>query len=168
MLVATHDLPLAAELCERAVILAQGSVVADGPCFEILGDSELLAEHDLELPVGLDLTRVRRRARPGDSHPTAVAMSRFYVMPDVAPAHRLHPNRRTSAPVADVVDSKLQIRASRQHLNEFVGDVRPRGRLCRKELQRQPRGMHCRGSLTTDVRHDPWQQRGAAGPRTRR
>ena len=74
MLVATHDLPLAAELCERAVILAQGSVVADGPCFEILGDSELLAEHDLELPVGLDLTRVRRRARPGDSHPTAVAM----------------------------------------------------------------------------------------------
>ena len=32
MLVVTHDLPFAAELCERAVILSGGRVVADGPC----------------------------------------------------------------------------------------------------------------------------------------
>ena len=38
MLVTTHDLPLAAELCERAVILAGGRVAADGDCREILGD----------------------------------------------------------------------------------------------------------------------------------
>jgi cobalt/nickel transport system ATP-binding protein len=51
MLVTTHDLPLAAELCDRAVILAHGKVVADGATPEILGDENLLAAHDLELPV---------------------------------------------------------------------------------------------------------------------
>ena len=50
MLVATHDLLFAAELCERSVILARGAVVADGPTAELLADAELLARHDLELP----------------------------------------------------------------------------------------------------------------------
>jgi cobalt transport protein ATP-binding subunit len=64
LLVATHDLPLAAELCERAVILARGRVVADGPTDALLADGGLLAEHDLELPAGFDLARVMRRPRP--------------------------------------------------------------------------------------------------------
>lgn len=55
MLLATHDLPLAAQLCERAVILAAGRVVADAPVRELLADSELLAAYDLELPAGFDL-----------------------------------------------------------------------------------------------------------------
>ncbi len=58
MLVVTHDLPFAARLCERAVILSAGRIVADGPCGEILADEDLLAEHDLELPEGFDLTRL--------------------------------------------------------------------------------------------------------------
>ena len=58
MLVATHDLPLAAQLCERAVVLDGGHIVADGPVAEILADPELLAAHDLELPLGFDLARV--------------------------------------------------------------------------------------------------------------
>jgi cobalt/nickel transport system ATP-binding protein len=62
MLVVTHDLPLAATLCERAVILSAGRIVADGPCPDILGDTELLAAHDLELPEGFDLGRVALRA----------------------------------------------------------------------------------------------------------
>jgi cobalt/nickel transport system ATP-binding protein len=65
MLVTTHDLPLAAELCERAVILARGRVVADGRCREILGNQELLQANDLELPAGFDLDRVALRPRPG-------------------------------------------------------------------------------------------------------
>jgi cobalt/nickel transport system ATP-binding protein len=58
MLVATHDLPLAAQLCERAVVLDAGRVVADGPAAELLADAALLARHDLELPLGFDLARV--------------------------------------------------------------------------------------------------------------
>ena len=64
LLVVTHDLPFAAELCERAVILSGGRVVADGSCAELLANSELLARHDLELPAGFDPTRVTRRPRP--------------------------------------------------------------------------------------------------------
>ena len=68
MLVTTHDLPLAAELCERALILARGRVVADGPCREILGDPELLRANDLELPSGFDLDLVELRPRPDRKH----------------------------------------------------------------------------------------------------
>jgi cobalt/nickel transport system ATP-binding protein len=58
MLVVTHDLPLAARLCERAVVLSAGRIVADGPCADILTDIDLLAAHDLELPEGFDLSRL--------------------------------------------------------------------------------------------------------------
>ena len=66
MLVVTHDLPFAARLCERAVILSGGRIVADGPCADVLADEDLLAAHDLELPAGFDLERVERRPRPGE------------------------------------------------------------------------------------------------------
>jgi cobalt/nickel transport system ATP-binding protein len=79
MLVTTHDLPLAAELCERAVILAGGRVVADGPCREVLADAALLAAHDLELPAGFDLDRVEQRRRP--AHRSADAESSIRMMP---------------------------------------------------------------------------------------
>ena len=65
LLVVTHDLPFAAELCERAVILSRGRIVADGPCDAILEDEDLLAAHDLELPAGFDPALVRRRSRAG-------------------------------------------------------------------------------------------------------
>jgi cobalt/nickel transport system ATP-binding protein len=61
MLVVTHDLPFAAELCERAVILAGGRLAADGPCRELLVDGALLALHDLELPAGIDVSRIPLR-----------------------------------------------------------------------------------------------------------
>jgi cobalt/nickel transport system ATP-binding protein len=64
LLVVTHDLPFAAELCERAVILSRGRVAADGPCAALLSDPALLAGHDLELPAGFDPARVTRRPRP--------------------------------------------------------------------------------------------------------
>lgn len=51
-IVVTHDLPFALATCDRALILAAGRFVADGPTRTILGDTELLARHRLELPLG--------------------------------------------------------------------------------------------------------------------
>lgn len=52
MLIVTHDLPYAAQLCRRAIVMDGGVIVADGPIDEVLADSELLAAHRLELPWG--------------------------------------------------------------------------------------------------------------------
>ena len=52
MLIVTHDLPYAAQLCDRAVVVDGGVVVADGAVNEILADADLLAAHRLELPWG--------------------------------------------------------------------------------------------------------------------
>lgn len=56
MLIVTHDLPYAAQLCQRAVVMDSGVIVADGPIAEILADAELLAAHRLELPWGFSVT----------------------------------------------------------------------------------------------------------------
>lgn len=52
LLVITHDLPFALELCDRAVIFDEGRVVADGDTPDILGDDDLLSRHRLEMPFG--------------------------------------------------------------------------------------------------------------------
>jgi energy-coupling factor transporter ATP-binding protein EcfA2 len=52
-LIATHDLDLAWDLCERTVLLAEGRIVADGPTRELLCRRELLEAHGLELPLAL-------------------------------------------------------------------------------------------------------------------
>jgi len=54
LLVATHDLPFALQLCPRAVVLDDGVVVADGPTADLLADADLMAAHRLELPYGFD------------------------------------------------------------------------------------------------------------------
>lgn len=48
----THDLPYALEVCDRAVILDGGRAVADGQISDVFNDPELLRAHDLELPRG--------------------------------------------------------------------------------------------------------------------
>jgi len=55
MLMVTHDLPYALQLCPRSVVIDGGVVVADGPTREILADPAFLAEHRLELPFGFAL-----------------------------------------------------------------------------------------------------------------
>lgn len=52
VLMVTHDLPYALELCERSLILSDGVIAADGPTRELLADEELLRRNRLELPYG--------------------------------------------------------------------------------------------------------------------
>jgi len=55
VLMVTHDLPYAYQLCPRAVIMDAGRIVADGPTAKLLSDSSLLARHRLELPYGFSI-----------------------------------------------------------------------------------------------------------------
>ena len=54
LLMVTHDLPYAYELCERSMILSKGQIVADDTTFNILTNDELMRENRLELPFGFD------------------------------------------------------------------------------------------------------------------
>lgn len=60
LLVVTHDLPYALQLCERSVLLSGGTIVADGRTVDVLADEALLREHRLELPYGFDPRSVAR------------------------------------------------------------------------------------------------------------
>lgn len=51
--IATHDLEMALELCERGVIMDDGRIVADGMIKDILQDKILLENHGLEVPYSL-------------------------------------------------------------------------------------------------------------------
>lgn len=57
VLMVTHDLPYAMQLCRRSVILDGGRIAADGPTRDILADEELLRAHRLELPYGFHPVR---------------------------------------------------------------------------------------------------------------
>ncbi|MFC3690028.1 energy-coupling factor ABC transporter ATP-binding protein [Aquipuribacter hungaricus] len=65
VVVVTHDLPFALELCERSVVLDAGRIAHDGPTLDVLQDPDLLARHRLELPVGFDPAAVVPRGRTG-------------------------------------------------------------------------------------------------------
>lgn len=54
VLMVTHDLPYALQLCSRSVLLDAGRIVADGATRDLLADHVLMAAHRLELPYGFD------------------------------------------------------------------------------------------------------------------
>ena len=55
LLMVTHDLPFAYEICQRAVILSAGVVAADDEISSVLANKQLLNAHRLELPKGFNL-----------------------------------------------------------------------------------------------------------------
>ncbi len=54
VLMVTHDLPYALELCPRSVVLSEGVIAADGRTQDLLCDEALMRAHRLELPFGFD------------------------------------------------------------------------------------------------------------------
>ncbi|WP_218004509.1 energy-coupling factor ABC transporter ATP-binding protein [Microtetraspora niveoalba] len=58
VLMVTHDLPYALELCERSLILSAGVIAADAPTRDLLSDADLLSAHRLELPYGFAVPAV--------------------------------------------------------------------------------------------------------------
>ena len=50
-LIASHDLDMILETCDRVILLSQGRIVADGDCRTILSDQALLERNRMELPL---------------------------------------------------------------------------------------------------------------------
>jgi cobalt/nickel transport system ATP-binding protein len=51
MLIATHDLDLVLDVCQRCLIMNKGRIVAEGDAATILTDEPLLKSNGLELPL---------------------------------------------------------------------------------------------------------------------
>jgi len=51
--IATHDLDMAVDLCERTIVIYEGAVTADGPTLELLQDETLLTGSGLEKPLSM-------------------------------------------------------------------------------------------------------------------
>jgi cobalt/nickel transport system ATP-binding protein len=52
-IIATHDLDMVLDLCERTIVLNNGSILVDGPTAEILRDKALLDQAGLEQPLSM-------------------------------------------------------------------------------------------------------------------
>jgi cobalt/nickel transport system ATP-binding protein len=50
-IIATHDLDMVVDLCDRTIVMHEGLIRADGPTLEIFGNEELLAASCLEKPL---------------------------------------------------------------------------------------------------------------------
>lgn len=50
-IIASHDLDLILDVCDRCIVIGDGRIRADGPAREILLNEELLRENNLELPL---------------------------------------------------------------------------------------------------------------------
>ena len=67
LLMVTHDLPFALEMCERSLLLSDGVIVADQQTQALLADDELMRAHRLELPYGFDPRSVPGRSRTDET-----------------------------------------------------------------------------------------------------
>jgi len=63
-IVATHDLDLVLNLCERTIVLHQGRIMADGPTRDIFRNTNLLCGCALEPPLCMQACPVCGGGRP--------------------------------------------------------------------------------------------------------
>lgn len=49
-IIASHDLDMILDTCNRVILMSEGQIIRDGDTKEILSDRELLEKHGLELP----------------------------------------------------------------------------------------------------------------------
>lgn len=66
VMVASHDLEMILEVCNRVILLDEGQIIADGHPAEIMGDVTLMEAHGLEKPHSL----VPHVHRDGTLHPS--------------------------------------------------------------------------------------------------
>ena len=59
-LIASHDLDMILDTCDRVILLSKGRVVADGPAETLLRDRALMEENRMELPLSLSNSLPRR------------------------------------------------------------------------------------------------------------
>ena len=52
-LIASHDLDMILDTCDRVILLSKGEIVADGPAREVLSNKEILEANRMELPLSL-------------------------------------------------------------------------------------------------------------------
>lgn len=73
-LIATHDLDLVLDLCERTLVLHEGRIQADGPTSEIFSDHALLAACHLEVPLRMQDCPSCGRPKAGSTEPGCPAL----------------------------------------------------------------------------------------------
>lgn len=52
-LIASHDLDMILDTCDRVLLISSGQIAADGAAVDVLSDKELLEKNGLELPLGM-------------------------------------------------------------------------------------------------------------------
>jgi cobalt/nickel transport system ATP-binding protein len=62
-IIATHDLDLVMDLCERTIVLGKGRIIADGPTSQIFNSEAILTEGHLEKPLRLQACPVCGRSK---------------------------------------------------------------------------------------------------------
>jgi cobalt/nickel transport system ATP-binding protein len=75
-LIATHDLDLALELCDRTIVLNHGLVARDGQTADILSDGDFLEQHHLERPLSYSRPYCSLEHAPESSNPRVKSLVR--------------------------------------------------------------------------------------------
>lgn len=57
--IATHDLDMVFDICNRVILIDKGTLIAEGKTIDILNNKELLEAHNLEVPLSVYLKHQR-------------------------------------------------------------------------------------------------------------